>query len=265
MKARGARARSLRLLLQVGNYPSYVVPPLSAQADAKSVLWHLNHFFEDIDCSQLRTVLLGRLELLGPLSEIMPLVRGAGSLRTLKLHANNTKVMGDCTKHEFTNLRSLHITSGGRAGGIGADFNCLLAVCPELRKLHLYEGGGADAPLVLVSKSVEELSCEGKGLHGLRALDMPALRHFTDDMGCYGPLNIGQMKGRCSYDMFSPLINLESVKTGGYLFMFPASRGVRSTGPPLLGGRTSSHKPSNSLCTCTVCATVDSEGAGAAF
>jgi hypothetical protein len=284
MKARGARARSLRLFFR-GGKNDYGKPclgpfaPLSnVQADAKTLLWHLNHFFEGIDCTELRTVLLGILELIGPLSEITPIVRGAGSVRTLKLYTFNPKSMGDVTKLEFTNLRSLHVTSGAYDGGFGnevmtghgapsecvdADLNRMLAACPRLRELCLFERvpNKDSPPFTLVSESVEELKLEGKGLHGLRALDMPALRHFASDLDTdfgYGALHSGH-SGKCSYNMLKPLKNLKTATVGDAVFKFPASRGVCST--RTTGG---GFVPSVRLCRCDECSAVGGDGAGAA-
>lgn len=289
MKARGANARSLRLffrgekmyageLLGLCPHLDPIVPLSNIKADAKPLLWHLNHFFEGIDCSELRTVLLGLLEFIGPLSEITPLVRGARALRTLKLHMRDPKVIGDCSALEFTNLRSLHVHSGGYvqqtpelAMGFecGRNFdsglNCMLAACSRLHELYVLERSNFDAnasKFTLASKSVKELKCEGKGLYALEALDMPALRHLTFDIS-NGFLRIAN-PGHCLYNLVRALNHLETVTVGDDVFYFPASRGVRSihtTAEVAKWGGAVSGVP---LCECAVCAAADGDGAGAA-
>jgi hypothetical protein len=248
MKARGARARSLRLLFRCGNRGP-VVPLSNIQADAKPLLWHFNHFFEGIDCSELRTVLLGFLQNIGPLSEIVPVVRGAGSLRTLKLYTMNLSSVGDFTWLEFPNLRVLHVHAGE---GVDVDLNCMLAACPRLRELSFHqrhqESMFGSPPFTLVSKSVEELKCGGKGLNGLRALDVPALRHITTEGGYCLAFGLGAFGGDyCRYKLLSQLKNLQSVTVHNTVLVFSASRGMHSTtdGKTIL--------PADRICFCTDC------------
>jgi hypothetical protein len=305
MKARRGCARSLRLLVRSDKkyaalpdgtfkrvYSIGPIAPLSDKvADAKPLLWHLNHFFEGVDCSGLRTILLGLLEIIGPLSEIAPVVRGAGSLLTLKLHTRNPRTMGDCIGLELSKLNSLHIHSGnwGAADGsaqdvyehgpggssFSTDLNRVLAACPRLRELSVYECGTDRAtPYALASQSVEVLHCEGKGLRDLIGLDMPSLQHCTLEVwdceeGALPTTSTFAPRGHCSYDLFRPLTHLKSVTVGSNLFEFPAERGVRSTRNTAV-----EHKPWGSphsgfveglpLCHCAVCAATDGEGAGAA-
>jgi hypothetical protein len=309
MKARGACARSLRLLARGYNMYATAPPdddgasfkhvnvlgpivPLSDKvADAKPLLWHLNHFFEGIDCTGLHTALLGLIDLIGPLSEIAPLARGAGSLRTLKLYMRDPMAMGDCFVLEFTKLNSLNIHSGrwgatdrsaqivyeGGPGGkcFNTDLNRLLAACPRLRQLGIFETATNRAPpYALESKSVEVVHFEGKGLHNVIALNMPSLRHCTLDVwdctdeGALPTTYVYGTKTQCSYNLFSSLRHLESVTVGNNMFYFPAPRGVRSTHntavvvPPSLDrGEFVAGLP---LCVCALCVAADGEGAGAA-
>lgn len=278
MKARGASARSLRLFLH--RTVRDMVPLSDIQSDARSLLWYLNNFFEGIDCSHLRTVLLGSVGAIGRLHEIAPRACAARTLHTLKLYTMDpADLLVDGDGIEFTRLKCLHVNnSRGWSHPFNDRFNRFLAACPRLQELHLKESGDsrhAHPPWTLVSKSVEVLHCEGKGFDDVLALDMPSLRHCFLDLfwtkgafPCCTHFHIKE-QAHCSYDLFSSLRHLESVSFSGFLFHFPVSRGAHSVHRTedadrydfvvgiVPGGRIP-------LCCCAVCRHAEVEAAAAA-
>lgn len=262
MKARGARARSLRWIVET--CPSMITPLSDIEADAKPLLWHLNHFFEGIVCSELRNVIIGHVNLLGPLSEIEPLVRGAARLRELRLLTLDPRALYVGTLPQFSSLKTLLVSSGHimfgnmHYPGFDAGINRVLAACPVLQELKLSERCRVNPPpYTLTSSSVEVLNCDGEGFGAIRALDMPSLRHCNLDIQSSHDNALpshGHMRFQphCCYDLFSPLANLKTVTVNHNEFRFPAARGFCTTiaAMSLFGQPTTLEFP---FCACTAC------------